>query len=178
MNLSQYLIDAIANDIRIIQHLVPKLPQDSLDWRPQENMRSVRELLHYLSYIGSVVTDTFVNSTEHKADMARLRSMATPADSFDAANLEQILEDEKKKIEFLLSPLSDEELRTRTCYMPWGEQMNLFAGLLNGPVKYLAAYRMQFFIYLKQLGVQVITPNNWMGVDARPAAPKPEEQPA
>lgn len=173
MTLSDHFRDAMIRDLDIVQHLFAKIPEASYDFRPQENMRSVRELLQYLTYIGGVVTDTFLHSTDHAADMTRLRGSIKDPKEIDVSNFHQLIEDQKSKITELFSNVSDEDLQSKKCFHPWGEEVSLFDGILNGPVKYLASYRMQLFIYLKQLGQDVNTANNWRGIDWKPA-PKPE----
>lgn len=174
MKLSEYLIQAMEKDITILQHLYTKIPQDQFDFRPRENMRTVRELLHYISTTTSSMLTVFATSTDHKEDMARLRTLTPPFEEFEIGDFHFILEEEKRIIRDLIGPLSDEELYTRMCFQPWREQVSLLSGILNGPLKYLTAYRMQLFLYLKLLGQEVNTANNWTGTDWKPA-PKPEQ---
>lgn len=174
MKLSEYLIESMVKDITILQHLYTKIPQDSFDFRPRENMRTVRELLHYISTTTSSMLTVFATSTDHASDMARLRTLNPPFEEFEVTDFHFILEEEKRIIKDLIGPLSDEELHTRQCFQPWREQVSMLSGILNGPLKYLTAYRMQLFLYLKLLGENVNTANNWAGMDSRPA-PKPAE---
>ncbi len=66
-----------------------------------------------------------------------------------------------------MSAITAEDLETETVY-PWGEKVKLGRALLEAPLKYLTAYRMQLFLYAKQSGAEVGTANNWRGVDPKP----------
>ena len=79
-----------------------------------------------------------------------------------------ILEEEKKKLTNLLSPLTDEDLLTMETTQPWGQKVKLIEALLNNSLKYLAAYRLQLFMYAKMWGAEIGTPNAWRGVDVKP----------
>ena len=47
----------------------------------------------------------------------------------------------------------------------------LGAAILNGPAKWLAAYKMQLFLYAKASGApELKTSNLWRGADPKPAA--------
>jgi hypothetical protein len=49
--------------------------------------------------------------------------------------------------------------------------MSLGAAIMNSSVKFLAAYRMQLFLYIKQLGRQELsTVQNWGGRDPAPTS--------
>ena len=69
--------------------------------------------------------------------------------------------------------LSDEDFSTKKAKTPIGEEVPLGRALLEVPLKWMTAYRMQLFLYCKQAGNEDIwTPNCWAGVDMERPAPK------
>ena len=53
MYTKQDFINSLANDIRIINHLIEKIPADQFNFKLADNQRTVADLIHYLSSIFS-----------------------------------------------------------------------------------------------------------------------------
>lgn len=49
----QYLLNSITKEMKIIRRLSTKIPADKLEFKLNDDTRSIQELLHYLSYIGT-----------------------------------------------------------------------------------------------------------------------------
>lgn len=156
------------HEYNLIEHLYTKLPEGLAEWRPAENMRSTIDLLRYLAFIGTSGVETLYNGgwgIPENIDKLRARSAATKELGF--ADIPAAIEKEKHHIKELMSVITAEDLETETTY-PWGEKEKLSRALLEAPLKYLTAYRMQLFLYAKQNGAQIGTANNWRGVDPKP----------
>jgi predicted NAD/FAD-binding protein len=98
------------------------------------------------------------------AFMDRVREM--PASEFPAA-----MEQQKQEILDYFTSVSEETLLTQEAPMPGGFMLPLGAAILNGPAKWLAAYKMQLFLYAKASGAtELKTSNLWRGTDPKPAA--------
>ena len=55
--------------------------------------------------------------------------------------------------------------------MPGGGMLPLGFAVLEGPLKWLTAYKMQLFLYAKATGAtQLKTSNLWRGTDPKPPA--------
>ena len=158
-------------DLTLCQHLYEKIPEGAMDKRPREGMRSTRELLHYIAFIGSASVETYVNGGWSKQEnVERMKAVRETTNKIDLDNFVTILEEEKKKLTALLTSISDEDLLTMETTQPWGTSVKLIEALLNNSLKYLAAYRLQLFMYAKMWGAEIGTPNAWRGVDAKPKA--------
>jgi hypothetical protein len=87
-----------------------------------------------------------------------------PAD-FPAA-----MERQKQEILDFFASVSEETLLTQEAPVPGGVMLPLGAAILNGPAKWLAAYKMQLFLYAKANGLSDLkTANLWRGSDPKPA---------
>ena len=171
MAFKEYILDAMIRDLTLCQHLYEKIPEGAFDKRPKEGMRSTRELLHYIAFIGSASVETYVKGGWAKEEnVERMKAVRETTNKIDLDNFVAILEEEKRKLTALLTPISDEELLTMETQQPWGTSVKLIEALLNNSLKYLAAYRLQLFMYAKMWGAEIGTPNAWRGVDAKPKA--------
>ena len=55
---------------------------------------------------------------------------------------------------------------TRQARLPTGVIQNLGLAVINGPLKWLSAYKLQLFLYAKATGARDIgTSNAWAGID-------------
>lgn len=155
------LLDALLHECDIASHLHGKVSEDGWDYRPTPEQRSTLELLRYIAGcgIGSARAMIDGNWDGYKAAMDRASGM-TPAE-FPA-----LMATQKSELRALLEGLDDAALETQEATLPWGEKVMLGRALLETTLKWLAAYRMQLFLYLKASGNKAIgTANNWAGVD-------------
>ncbi len=61
--------------------------------------------------------------------------------------------------------------------LPNKQELILGAALVNFPLKFLAAYRMQLFLYLKStLTEELTTMNCWFGMDGELDGPEKRER--
>ena len=163
MSYKNWLAQSMARDCRVCIHLFHKIPASLHDWRPSEKQRSVGELLGYLSICGISALKGFREPGKGWRDVYLARLAQTPTGQFPEA-----METQAQEIEEYFRDLPDELLETQEVTMPWGETLPLGQAILNGPLKWLPAYKMQLFLYAKQNGIDLKTPNLWRGVD--PAA--------
>jgi hypothetical protein len=56
-----------------------------------------------------------------------------------------------------MNMISEKDLDTMEVELPWKEKMVLGTAIINCPIKWLATYRMQIFMYLKMNGRQDIS---------------------
>jgi hypothetical protein len=157
--------DSMIRECDIAIHLFSKLPPEAYDYRPSPEQRTTTELLRYLSVCaaGGIRCMSENNwklfSEEYRT---RVEEMA-PAD-FPAA-----MERQKKEISDFFAAVSEETLLTQEAPMPGGGMLPLGAAILNGPLKWLAAYKMQLFLYAKAAGAgDLKTSNVWRGTDPKP----------
>ena len=168
MAFKEYILESIIADLAICQHLYEKIPDGSMDKRPREGMRSTRELLQYLSCTASVTIESFVNGGWGLPEnIERVKEKRAKSALLDPKDFVATVEEEKRLITELLDPFSDNDLLTMETVLPWGAKVKLIEALLNNSLKYIAAYRLQLFLYAKMWGAEISTPNAWLGKDPK-----------
>jgi len=171
MAFKEYILEAIINDLSLCQHLYDKIPEGSMDKRPREDMRSTKELLQYLSRTASITIESFASGGWCVPEnIARVKERRAIAATLDPKDFVTIVEEEKRLITDLLKPFSDHDLLTMETVLPWGVKVKLVEALLNNSLKYMAAYRLQLFLYAKMWGAEIGTSNAWVGRDPKPKA--------
>jgi hypothetical protein len=168
MAFKEYILEAMIKDLNVCQHLYEKIPIDAMDKRPGEKMRSTKELLQYIAFIGGASVESYVaGGWGNEKNIQKLKAVREEASKMDAADFVADLEEEKEKITALIAPLTDEDLLHNETTQPWGQRVKLIEALLNNSLKYLAAYRLQLFTYAKMWGADINTANAWRGVDSK-----------
>jgi hypothetical protein len=160
----QDLLDSMLHECTVAQHLYSKLTPTSFEYRPSATQRSTTELLQYLSVIGIAGATCMVERDWKRFAPFSERAKAMTADGFVAA-----MDRQKAELVALVGTLSDERLATQEAPLPGGTTQRLAVALMNGPLKWLTAYKLQLFLYAKASGAQGIgTTNAWRGTDPQP----------
>jgi hypothetical protein len=161
----EQVAQSMARDCDIAVHLFTKLSPDSYDYQPSTEQRTTLALLRYLAVCGAAGIHC-MNVGDWKAFASyseRVKEM--PASEFPVA-----MERQKQEILGFFNSVSEETLHTQKAPMPGGGTLPLGAAILNGPAKWLAAYKMQLFLYAKATGAKALkTANLWRGTDPKPA---------
>jgi hypothetical protein len=77
-----------------------------------------------------------------------------------------VMNRQKQEIQQFFASTSEKTLETQETRSPLGEALPLGVGILNMPFKWLAAYKLQLFLYAKANGAHDIgTANAWAGID-------------
>ncbi len=157
----EQFIHSVRMEANICKHLYEKIPADSLSWRPTPSQRSVLELLQYLAACCVVPTQNIL-----KNDWSQVRDTLAQYQSLPAEDFPDMMDKQVREVEKLLQPYSDQELLDMKTSTPMGTESAVGSCLVNLPLKFLAAYRMQLFLYLKLLGVENLSTSNlWAGMD-------------
>ena len=161
-------IISIQKEIEISKHLYSKIPSDGFDFKPTENQRTTLELLRYLSMCGCASTDVLVHDSDWKLWKPYGEKSATlKGEDFPAA-----MDEQGAIIIKMIEGIPEGDFHSRIVKHPSGEEMPLGIGLIRMPYSWLVAYRMQLFLYLKQMGIDIGTSNNWRGKDKAPPVAK------
>ena len=169
MAIKEYILEGMLKDLTVCQHLYSKLPENSIDKRPAEKMRSTRELLQYLAFIGGASIQSYLNGGWGlEENIQQLKIAREKASKLEPEDFIAAIEADKNRISALFSDLTDEDLMNRETTHPWGTKVKLIDAMLNNSSKYLAAYRLQLFTYAKIWGADINTANAWRGVDFKP----------
>ena len=92
-------------------------------------------------------------------DMEKIKSLT--AEEFCDAMDSQLAEVTEK-----IKVIPEADFFSRETTFPTGDKSILGAALVNFPLKFIAAYRMQFFLYLKSVGrTELNTLSCWFGID-------------
>jgi hypothetical protein len=160
------LIDALQNEVRILQHLCTKIEPQMLDYRPTEKQRSTMELLKYLVVMGpALVESALAGSFDRNKWIARSAAVADA----DFAGVVAALAAQGPEYASLLAHVPDEAFRKEI--EMFGGRSSVGAFLVAYVLGGCAAYRTQLFCYLKSCGrTELTTPNLWRGVDPAPVA--------
>jgi hypothetical protein len=158
------LKQAIAEEIRLARHLSSKLSDVDESYTPSPNMRTLRDLLGYLSVCALAPADALVKDDWSVVPTWQARAKGVGKQGFDAAMARQ-----GEEVAALIDAIPDKDYASRQVRLPWGESVRLDKGLYLCSVRFLVAYRMQLFLYLKQAGHDELgTANAWRGMDAAP----------
>lgn len=158
--------DLLDNEMMLLKHLHTKVTPAMLDYRPSEGQRSTLELLRYLSTTAQIGTRFLLDGNWDFFASLKPQMESMTADEFPAA-----LDRQVAAIRELLAPLGDGELMEREATYVNGKKMPLGQALVMGPLRWLTAYRMQLFLYLKASGAPTLgTSNLWGGRDPEPKA--------
>lgn len=149
---------SLRDEAKILKHLASKIRPEDLDYRPSENQRTTLELLQYLGFCGIVPLEGLLDGWENLGPIGERMGSLT-LDGFPAQLDAQIAGMEER-----LAPMDEAEIRERKVGFPWGGEATLAAALVDLPLKFFTAYRMQLFLYLKACGhTELNTMDCWIG---------------
>ena len=141
------LLEKIAEQIERTTHLVSLVPAELVDWRPRPGDWTTGELIwHLLDCTSGFCAVLAAAEPERLAHFAKLREMPATIEIF------------RSYIEEGFALLTDEDLARRvpTVFVAQGEPV---LTLLLGNLEHLINHKHQLFVYLKQMGVAVATPD-------------------
>lgn len=155
------LIASLRHEAQVCKHLFTKIPEGALSYRPTEDQRSLQQLLQYLTVCVRVPLECMLSCDWSKAKAEVEKSSAVAVEDFPAAMDRQI-----EQAESILSEITENELLNREVALPLGRTAVLGPALVNLPLKFITAYRMQLFLYMKGAGVKDLSTSNcWFGID-------------
>ena len=160
--------ESILTEGRILKHLHSKVPAGQLDFRPTPAQRSVAELLEYIPLNAGPLVQAIV-----AGDFKPLMEGADAIKAEARKDFVGTIDRETRRVAELLKDVPDADFQSREIQMPSGIRVRMGAALVDFPLKFLTAYRMQLFLYLKQCGQSGLTTTNlWRGEDPTPGGPK------
>jgi len=163
------LIDAMIHEINVAKFIATKIPGDRMNWKPSPKQRTVLELMQYLTRAGLGSATGLVNGNrDHAEGMLKKSQEVTPL------TFAKAMDEQAAGLRKLIGAVPNARLANDRATPPWGgPQISLGAALLNTSLKFLTAYRMQLFLYAKQLGLHELgTAQAWAGRDPAPQPAK------
>jgi hypothetical protein len=155
----QQLLQNLQREIFLLKQLAPMIEERDLDFRPVEKMRSTLELMQYLSTIGASMLRLFVKNDLTPEEWTKIREYRK---GVTRENFKERLDEQMQDILMYMDQISEEDLNKKEVELPSKEKMILGTAIINAPIKWLAVYRMQLFMYLKMNGrTEISTREAW-----------------
>ena len=162
----EQFIDSVRHEAAVIKHLYTKVPKDKLDYRPTPGQRSLQELLEYLPITTATVAKRIVTN-----DWGQHGEGSAPIKEAARKDFPGTMDREMNALVAAVKAIPEPDFQAREVTLPGGRKMKLGEALLNFNLKFMTAYRMQLFLYLKSCGrTELSTYNCWMGMDPPPKA--------
>jgi hypothetical protein len=161
----QYL-NAIRHEVAVVKHLYSKVPKDKLSYRPSPGQRSLQELIDFLPCNLTVIK--LLASGEWASAEKIMKEVREAAAKDFTGTMDRELVAFVKVVN--ATPVAD--FANKDVTLPTGAKTKLGDALLNFPLKFISAYKMQLFLYLKACGkTELNTLNAWFGVDGQMGHP-------
>jgi hypothetical protein len=155
----QHLLQNMEREIVLLKQLSKIIREEDLEFRPQEKLRSVIELMRYLSTIGAVMLRWFIDNDLTPEEWVKIREHQK---TVTIRNFPERLDEQLATIKQYMDRITEEDLLTKEVALPSKEKMVLGSAIINAPVKWLAAYRKELFVYLKLNGhTEMSTKEAW-----------------
>ncbi|MEO8209125.1 MAG: hypothetical protein ABI840_01080 [bacterium] len=165
MTHKEQMLITIEDEFRILKHLHTKIPEGKLEFKPAENMRTIFQLLRYLTWCGLATLKSFIEGDEDSPNFEFYKELSEAAQNFKTENFNEAMDTQLNSIKMLFEKFNDEDLLTKNVMMPFGDKLPLGEAIIKTTIKHMTGYKMQLFLYLKILGVEVNTVNCWLGED-------------
>lgn len=155
------ILDALLRECEITKHLLTKVPSGGMDYRPTPDQRTALELARYQSFCGLGGSYALVDG-----NWDRYRELSEASEKVESGGLAAAIDAQAAALKAFFEDLSDDDFASKEVTTPMGETMPLGRALLEMPVKWMTAYRMQLYLYCKGAGnTDIWTPNCWAGID-------------
>ena len=152
----QHLLNNIQKEINICRRLSTKIPPGQMDFRPKEGVRSILEILQYLGFIGSIMLSYWLKKDDTDFNTffgtKTIAAKAMPHEQFLTVMDEQMI-----TIKELFNQISEEDLFQKEITYPWGGKAPLGEGIIATSIKWLSAYKLQLFLFIKLSDDQKLT---------------------
>ncbi|MCZ7643703.1 MAG: hypothetical protein M5U26_00220 [Planctomycetota bacterium] len=157
-------VAAMRHEGAVCQHLFTKIPEGCWEYRPTPGQRSMLELLRFLPHNLGTIPETVVSGDWPGIGAKMGKTKEMPPEAFPAE-----IDAQGERLEKLIAGIPEADYQGRGVTLPNGMNLPLGEALMMFGLKFLTAYKMQFFLYIKANGVSNIgTSNCWMGRDPAP----------
>ena len=159
----QQLLNSIEKEINICRRLSTKLSPDQMNFTPAEGIRTSLELLQYLSIAGAIMPNYWLNE-EGNDFGAYYGGKVAASKTMEYGQFLNIMDDQTAVIKKLFSKISEDDLLHKEVVYPWnGVKAALGEAIIATSVKWLAAYKLQLFLFIKICGdKQLATADAWV----------------
>jgi hypothetical protein len=159
----QQFTDSCLKEIKIYKHLYGKILPGTMDFRPSEKQRSLKELLQFIMHSFAMELKGIQAGNIGDFQAAIKESAQTNTENFPA-KMDQLA----RQIKSIMETLSDGQLDEQIDLFGRGSTQTRATWLFELILKNLVGYKMQLFLYIKQTGNNDIgTPDLWRGEDSK-----------
>jgi len=168
----QQILASIKEEHAILKHLFSKVKPEDLSFSPGEKIRNTEELLRYITYCTVATVNWYHVVLANKDKENAYQQYVDKAEAMDIQKFPEALDNQYDEVEEILSNYTDEDLLQKKVNRIAGNECTFEEAIVNSSLRYLTAYRMQLFLYLKQNGqADLGTYNCWVGMDKPPKKP-------
>ncbi len=154
---------AISAECAVLRHLAGKVRDTALDWRPSPDQRSVQETMQYLAFCGIGPARALL-----AGDWSGIGPLSESFAGIGPAGFHEAIVGQERELHALLDGLGPGELESRQVKLPWDPDNTVPFGhaLYTTSLRFLTAYRMQLFLFLKASGQKNMGFHDaWLGMD-------------
>lgn len=162
----QFLLNSLVHEMKVIRRLATKIATNQADYRPKEGIRSINELLQYLSVCGTNTIAYWYRNDPSVDFRTFAGTRATKAKEITVQNFVAAMDEEIALVNKLFEKITEEELLTKEVDYPWGDKAKLGEAIINTSIKWLTGYKVQLFLKLKMSSDQELkTPDLWRNTE-------------
>ncbi len=144
----QHLLNSIIKEMKICRRLYTKISPEKMDFKPKEETRSILELLQYLTFIGTTMPRFWLN--ERDVDFTTFfTKMTNAAKELSHEKFLPVMNEQIEKTNDLFNQISEEDLFHKEVTYPWAGKAPLGEAIIETSIKWLSAYKLQLFFYIK-----------------------------
>ena len=152
----QHLLNNIEKEINICRRLYTRIPPDQMHFRPKEGVRSTLELLQYLGIIGSTMLSYWLKKDD--TDFTTFfGAKTTAAKAMPHEQFLIVMDKQMATIKDLFNQISEEDLFHKEITYPWGGKAPMGEAIVATSIKWLSAYKLQLFLFIKLSDDQKLT---------------------
>lgn len=144
----QHLQNAIVNEMKICRRLYTRIPQDKMDFRPKDDMRSIQELLQYLCIIGTALPIYW----QHESDsdfFAAFNKKAAASKQMPHEEFLSVMNDQIELTYKLFDQINEDDLLNKEVTYPWGGKAMFGEAIISSSIKFLTGYKLQLFLMIR-----------------------------
>jgi len=155
----QHLLQNIEREYKLLKQLIPLIEERDLNFKPTDKVRTTMEIMQYLSTIGSTMLRWFLINDLTPQEFVKIRAYRN---TLTLQDFSERLDKQFEEIKAYFDTFTEEDLYNKEIELPWKEKMILGTAIINCPIKWLATYRMELFMYLKiNKGLEISTKEAW-----------------
>jgi hypothetical protein len=157
----QHLLNNIEKEIKICRRLSTKIPPDQMHFRPMNGVRSILELLQYLTIIAELMPAYWLQNKD-----ADFESFFAPrvliSKKLLPENFLSAMEEQIKRIRQIFDQIHEDDLYQKEVKYPWAGSLPLGEAIIDTSIKWIAAYKLQLFNLIKLSGnLNLATADAW-----------------